>query len=227
MDTPITSTPPAAQALMVTTVTPFVKPTTQADLTSAEASKMAEWAKEDLAKGKITQARADAIFTDLNTPLDQRGPDTRSDEEKMLDKHFPAAKPEDYIIRYGLPGQEPEMTKELKEFDTSARMWMSGAGLPRDVGNSLVAAIEKTAQATKTMSASELEHYGYVEFSKLEKAHGAALDERLQAAAHMIHDLELKTPGLKTLLKSHGVGDNALIANMLIAHAQIYHARKR
>jgi hypothetical protein len=31
---------------------------------------------------------------------------------------------------------------------------------------------------------------------------------------------------LKNFLKSRGLGDNALIANMLIAHAAIYHARR-
>ena len=42
----------------------------------------------------------------------------------------------------------------------------------------------------------------------------------------MIHDLDMKQPGLKNLLKSKGIGDNAMVANMLITHAQIYHARK-
>jgi hypothetical protein len=32
----------------------------------------------------------------------------------MLDKQFPAASPEDYIIHYGDPCQEPTMTPELK-----------------------------------------------------------------------------------------------------------------
>jgi len=54
----------------------------------------------------------------------------------------------------------------------------------------------------------------------------AALEERLQAAGRMVHELDLKTPGLKNLLKSRGIGDSAMVANMLIAHAQIYHARK-
>jgi hypothetical protein len=42
----------------------------------------------------------------------------------------------------------------------------------------------------------------------------------------MIHDLDLKQPGLKNLLRSKGIGDNALVASMLIGHAAIYHARR-
>ena len=42
-----------------------------------------------------------------------------------------------------------------------------------------------------------------------------------------IDQLEQRQAGLKNLLKSRGIGDSAVVANMLIAHAQIYHARKR
>jgi hypothetical protein len=31
---------------------------------------------------------------------------------------------------------------------------------------------------------------------------------------------------LKNFLRSKGIGDNAKVANMLIAHAQIYHAKR-
>jgi hypothetical protein len=187
---------------------------------------MAGWIKADLAAGKMTQAQADRAFAELNTPLEQRGPDARTDEEKELDRHFAAAKPEDFIIRYGLPGQELPMTHELKQFDASARTWLSMAGMPKNIGDSLVNAIAKVTATTQRMTPAQLEQYGADEFVKLERAHGPALEERLQAAGRMVHDLDLKTAGLKNLLKSRGIGDNALIANMLIAHAQIYHARR-
>jgi hypothetical protein len=61
----------------------------------------------------------------------------------------------------------------------------------------------------------------------LQQAHGPALEERLQAAGRMVHELDLKTPGLKNLLRSRGIGDSAMVANMLITHAQIYRARQR
>jgi hypothetical protein len=68
---------------------------------------MAKWAREDGASGKITPEAAAKIFDDLGTPPDQRvtPAETRSDEVKLLDQHFPAAKPEDYQIRYTDPGQ--------------------------------------------------------------------------------------------------------------------------
>jgi hypothetical protein len=53
------------------------------------------------------------------------------------------------------------------------------------------------------------------------------LQEKLQAAADVIHVLDLKRPGLTNLLRSKGIGDNALIASMLMGHAAIYHARKK
>jgi hypothetical protein len=82
------------------------------------------------------------------------------------------------------------------------------------------------AQTTKGFSAEQLDACGAREFVKLQRAHGAALEERLQAAAVMINQLEQKQPGLNNLLKSKGIGDNALVASMLIGHAAIYHARR-
>ena len=217
---------PTSPAVPITHARPPIEPGPQAEITPAQAATMAEWTKADLLAGKITPEQATQQFNALNTPLDQRVADSRSDEEKMLDKQFPGAKPEAYIIRYGEPGQEPTMTPELKAFDQSARTWMSGAGFPRDVGNSLVNAIAKTAQLTKDMNADQLEQYGADEFAKLERAHGSALDDKLRAAGRMVEDLERKQPGLKQLLKSKGIGDSAMVANLLIAHAQIYHARR-
>lgn len=77
------------------------------------------------------------------------------------------------------------------------------------------------------MTPDQLETYGVNEFQKLQRAHGPALDEKLQAVDRMVQVIEAKQPGLVRLLKSKGIMDNAMVANMLIAHAQIYHARKR
>lgn len=152
-------------------------------------------------------------------------PDKRTDEQKSLDQHFPAAEPEDFIIHYGGAGEDVEMTPELKAFDRSVRAWLSGAGLPRELGNSLVHTIAKVAQTTKGMTPDQLESYGYTEFQKLEHAFGATLEEKLQSA-EMIHTLDLKHPGLKNLLRSKEVEVSALVASMLIGHAAIYHLRK-
>ncbi|MEO7861481.1 MAG: hypothetical protein ABIU05_13790 [Nitrospirales bacterium] len=56
--------------------------------------------------------------------------------------------------------------------------------------------------------------------------YGATLEEELQAATERIHELNLKQPGLKNLLRSKGIGDNALIASMLIGRSAINHPRK-
>ncbi len=43
----------------------------------------------------------------------------------------------------------------------------------------------------------------------------------------MVEALEQKQPGLKNLLKSKGIGDNAMIASLLIQQAERYWARRR
>ena len=42
----------------------------------------------------------------------------------------------------------------------------------------------------------------------------------------MMHELDTQHPDLKNFLISRGIGDAALVANLLIAHAQMFHARK-
>lgn len=199
---------------------------------SPEAVTMAGWIREDLAKGRMTQADADKAFDELGTPLDQRTTraDLRSPEQQLLDAHFPVARPEEFRIAYADPGQAaPPMTPELKQFDQSARTWLSQAEFPRDLGNSLITTISKVAQQTKHLNADQLESYGLVEYAKLERAYGGEdkLQQKLQQAAVMIHKLDKKTPGLKNLLKSKGIGDNALVVAQIIGQSERWHARRK
>jgi len=152
--------------------------------------------------------------------------DLRTDEVKLLDQHFPAAKPEDYLIRYGGPGEDVPMTPEMKQFDTTARAWLTGAEFPANVGNSVITTISRVAQQTKAMTPDELITYGEAEYAKLRQANGDTFEDKLNAAGRMVEDLEKKTPGLNNLLKSKGLWDNALIASMLIQQAERYHARR-
>ena len=195
-------------------------------LPSAEAVKMATWAKEDLANNKISHEQASKIWDSLATPADQRHPDTRTDEMKTLHAQFPPAKGSDYVIRYHPPGRDEPMTQEQKDFDVSARAWLCGAEFPREHGNTIVNTIERVATQTKGMNEAQLEIYGRDEFAKLQRVHGEKLEERLNRAGKMVAELELKRPGLKQLLQSGGLGDSAQIASMLIAQSEIYYARK-
>ncbi len=198
-----------------------------AGLSETEAALMIEWEKENLAKGKITPEEAAKRFDNLGATPEQRAPDTRSDEVKQLDKDFPPAKETDYNIQYYTPGQAPPvLTKELQQFDTTARAWLSRAQFDRTLGNSLITEISRIAQQTKNTNADELESYGYAEFAKLERAYGDTLDAKLEAARQMVEALDKKTPGLKNLLRSKGIGDSALVVEQILGQSERWHARK-
>jgi len=193
-----------------------------------EAAKMADWTREDVKSGKLSRKQAEKIFDDLAVPEDQRTTEeVRTDEQILLDQHFPVARPEDYVIRWNRPGNPTPLSPEMKVLDTSARGWLAGAEFPRELGNSLISTIEKVAQQTKAMSPEQHEQYGFDEFAKLEHAYGPVLDDKLRAAGRMVEDLDQKTPGLKNVLKSKGLGDNAMIASLLIQQSERYHARRR
>jgi len=155
--------------------------------------------------------------------------DTRTDAEKKLDRDFgPAAKPEQFQIRYYTPGQEPPVTpKEVKDFDVTARGWMADAGLPRELGNSLVNTLSKAIQHTHTLTADQREAYKDSENAKLHKLFGDPdkLEEALEPARQMIHELDQKRPGLKEFVRAHG--DHALFVAQLVQAAKIYHARRK
>jgi hypothetical protein len=53
------------------------------------------------------------------------------------------------------------------------------------------------------------------------------LEEKLRAAGRMDVAIDQKTPGLKNFLKSKGLGDNAMVASLLIQQAERYWARRR
>ena len=211
------STPAAAPTPAATPAQPIFTP----ELNPAQAETMAGWIKADLAAGKLTPEQAAKSFDELGTPAENRT-DTRTEAAKELDAAglAPADKPEDYVIHYGV-----EMTPEGKQFDTAARTWLHGAGFPKDTGNSLVTTIGRVAQQTARFTPDQLTTYGQTEYAKLQKTYGESLGEKLQAANRMIHAMEERQPGIKALLQSRGIGDNAIVASMLIGQAELYWKR--
>lgn len=230
---PATTAPatPATGAPAPTTPTapaPPVEPYAPVRMSPGYAEKWIEVEKENLAQGTITPEEAARRFDALGATPEQRGPDTRSADVKLLDQHFPVAKPEEFLIRYSEPGQVAlPLTKEQQQFDTLARGWMVGAEFPASIGNSLVTMISKVAQQTQHLSADELESYGLREYARLERVYGAELEDKLNAAGRLVVALDKKTPGLKNLLRSRGLGDNAEVAQLLIQQAERYWLRRK
>jgi hypothetical protein len=199
----------------------------QGELTPAQAETMAGWLRADLAAGKLTQDQFNQALRELGQdPAAQ--PDPPTEEQRQFDEAFGVAgKPSDYTIRWVPPGQEgQEMPAELQQLDTNARTWMSSAGFTRELGNSLVRQIDRVAGETGKMSEAEIEMRGRAEFAKLERAYGDQLEAKLRQAGEMVTLLEEKTPGLRHVLQTRGVGDDALVASLLIGQAERYFARR-
>lgn len=118
------------------------------------------------------------------------------------------------------------MTEQIKAFDANVGGWMVDAGLSRELGNSMVTIISKAIQHTHTMTVEQREVYKDAENAKLHQLFGGQdkLEEQLQPAAVMIHELDQKRPGLKEFVRAHG--DHAVFVAKLIQAARIYHARK-
>lgn len=221
------ATPTAVQPAPTQPVTPpVVEPHSKNGLSAAEAATMADWTRKDLASGKISSEQAEKIFSELNTPMELRTPDARG-EEKQMDQVFGVpAKPEEYLIPYGKPGEAIQMTEQIKAFDGAVSGWMADSGMTREFGNSVVTIISKAIQHTATMTAEQREIYKDQENEKLHQLFGGQdkLEAQLQPAARMIDEIDRKRPGLKEFVRAHG--DNAMFVAQLIQAARIYHARK-
>lgn len=220
-----TPTAPRAPAPAAAPTAPIVSGP-HPDLTIEQAAKMAEWAKEDLTSGKITEAQAEKIFNDLGTPPEQRiiTEDTRTAEQRMLDQHFPPAKPEEFAIQWNAPGDTAPLSAEVKQFDQTVRGWLTELRLPREHGQAIINIVSKLAQ--QKMTPEQVEVYRDAETTRLREVLGDTYDERMELARQMIHEVDSRKPGLKAFLLRNGVGDTAGLVAMLVNHAPIYHARK-
>jgi len=198
----------------------------QGRLSPTEATTMAGWLRQDLDAGKLSREQFDESIRQLGVDPAAAQPDTRTKEERQFDETFPAGKPNEFTIRWFPPGQEQEMSEPMQQLDTNARTWLSSAGFSREVGNSLVGQIDRTLQTTGTMDDEQLEAYGYREFAKLERIYGDQVEAKLRQAGELVSLLEQRTPGLRQLLQTKGIGDDSLVASLLIQQAERYFARK-
>ena len=228
------NTPTAPFAPPTAPVAPIITPSEtppQDDLqqiSEAQATLIVADIKAQVQKGTMSQAIAEEAHDQIQTPIDQRAPDNRSEALKELDRAAPPGKETDYAIRYGIPGQDPPpMTKELKEFDSTARSWLARAEFSRENGNSVIRAIEQTVNTTRHMNAEQLEQFRQTEMMTLRGLFGDSLEEKLRECSQMVHAVEMQQPGLKNLLQSKGIGDAAVVLTQLIAQSQIWHARRK
>ena len=184
---------------------------------------MAVWIREDVASGKMTPESAKGVFDQLGTPEADRQPDTRSPELRLMDKDFPV-EPDGtkYIMPY-----EPTPTPETQAFEQLARTWLHQADFPRELGNSVIKIVADTVKRTEKFTPAQLQAHGEYQYGLLEKVYGSQLDEKLSSANRMIQALEKTTPGLKRLLLTQGIGDNALFVTQLVSASERYWARRK
>ena len=184
---------------------------------------MAGWIREDVASGKMTPENAKSVFDQLGTPEGDRLPDTRSPELQLMDKDFPAERDgTHYIMPY-----ESTPTPETQALEQSARTWLHQADFPRELGNSVIKIAADTLKRTEKFTPAQLQAHGEYQYTLLEKVYGDKIDAKLQSANTMIQALEKTTPGLKRLLLTQGIGDNALFVTQLVSASERYWARRK
>ena len=212
------STPPAAFTAPPGTALQIATMLGAGTIDTSQAGKLAR-------AGNLSMLDITRALSTLCEAAEPKEHDARSAQEKELDQAFPVARPEDYTIAYGGPGENVTMTPELRQADTLARNWMSEMGFTREAGSTIANIVNKLAQ--RQMSAEQVDAYRDAENLKLRSLYGDTWDQRLGPARDMIIAVDKKFPGLRNFLLAHGVGDSAVLVNMLVQQAAIYHARKK
>jgi hypothetical protein len=158
-------------------------------------------------------------------------PDVRSPEIRALYAQHPRAKETDFNpIAYYASGQAPAvLPKEIQTFDANVKAWMGpeGAGPTVEAGNSFVTTLARAIQHTHGMTPEPRETYKDQENAKLHHLFGAQdkLQEMLQPAGVMIHELDQRRPGLKEFVRAHG--DNALFVAQLVQATRVSHRERK
>ena len=115
------------------------------------------------------------------------------------------------------------LTKEQQQFDTLACGSRVDAEFPVSTTKLLSPRFQKVAQQTKAMSPDQPIPRA-PSASDLNASYRAELEDKLNAARRMVAELDKKTPGLKKLPRSRGLGDNVEIASLSIHQAERYSA---
>jgi hypothetical protein len=96
-----------------------------------------------------------------------------------------------------------------------------------NLGNSLAHIVGESIKQTSHLTPEQRESYKEQENEKLRTRFGGQdkLNEALEPARQMIHELDQRRGGLKEFVRAHG--DNAMFVAQLIQAARGYHARKK
>lgn len=118
--------------------------------------------------------------------------------QTAVDKSMaPPRSPHEYLL--GPAGDTPEDAA----LDTAFRQAMFDAAIPREIGNSVAAGVEKTAQFLLKASPEQAERYMGEQEAALRRVWGSAFDARLEVFESFLRTAASRSAPLKDLLQNH------------------------
>ena len=202
----------------VPSFTPHIEPSLPIALSAADQATALGDLKAAVAKGTLTPEQAATAFDELGIPVDERT-DRRSADVKLLDEHFPPAKPEEFL----LPFDDQELPSEGKQ---SVRTGLESAEADRTSGNTFVKTVDEVGKQLAAMPEAQRLDYPAKQMALLKQTYGDTLDARFAQAKALIGVLEAKRPGLKALLQS-GVGDSARVVSLIFDLSERWAMRRK
>jgi hypothetical protein len=174
------------------------------------ADQLRDLAAGEVKAGRLTQEQADAALAadgvDGGAPAELDG--------------FEGAKPHEYQM----PGRGDYDPKQ-READLRIRNWLSAAKFPREHGSSLATEASRVLKQHAELSDGEKEIFKRTEAVKLEKLWGPDFGKRVALARQLLTELDAKQPGILDFIDRSGLGNSAMIINLVYAQAERLAAR--
>jgi len=109
----------------------------------------------------------------------------------------PASSPADYVF------PEHDGSPEGAEVDRQFREAMHGAGLPREMGNSIAADVDATARALLDATEAQTDAFMAEQDRTLKRMFGAQYDARVANVREFLREQGERSPALRVLLEQH------------------------
>lgn len=183
--------------------------------TPAQLQQMAQWSIED---GHMTaEQAATALAVDgigaadtLNAPK----PAPTTPEASL----YAGARPEEYQMA-PLTTDGSEYGVNERVFDNMARGWLSEAGLPRGLGNALIAEVDKVSSKWLDMNDTQRQLYEREQQALLAQMWGENMPANIAKVQNLIEQVNSKQAGLADFLAITGASKSAAVMAWLAGHA--------
>lgn len=186
-------------------------------------SQLAELAKDMVARGRLSQGEADAM---LKAETGVAPPVALTPDQAAVDAMLPTpATAADFDVGPAFEHGDNPTHEQAATVGKTISAWLVDAQADRATGNFIIEECSRLAKETERYTEADADVFAKVEEGKLHDRYGDAFPAKLALARQFIAELEVKRPGLLSILRATGGANSALVVSQVIKLAEARQAR--